>query len=307
VAREVDSIHRELGLPPRYAPRPYATAMATDSGEQMGFGGYDPGFQGSTQAFNELVDSVDFPQFVADLLKAVFNANLKVMKEQTDSYIKLMKECTKSTADFIKKISDDDTFAKLAESKSDQYNVTTEQQPGGASKLVLTNPQGDKVDPEDAAVKKAILETKLNMAKEHRAALREVLLMGVTRLVVDKGSVEAGVEFMITANRRSTAMHRDENINTVSLEMEYDPPLWGLFGGPSGSMSMTNTNIQVNTSQKEATDTLSAKLTGKVNIQFKTDYFKLDNFANMYADGGVAAIKPPAQGAGVPGLPSPQR
>ena len=101
-------------------------------------------------------------------------------------------------------------------------------------------------------------------------------------------------------------MHRDENINTVSLQMEYDPPLLGLFGGPSGSMSMTNTNIQVNTSQKEATDTLSAKLTGKVNIQFKTDYFKLDNFANMYADGGVAAIKPPAQGGGVPGLPSPQ-
>jgi len=33
-----------------------------------------------------------------------------------------------------------------------------------------------------------------------------------------------------------------------------------------------------------------------VNIQFKTDYFKLDNFANMYADGGTAALKPPAPG-----------
>ncbi len=50
--------------------------MATDSGEEMGFDGYKPGFEGSTQAFNELVDSVDFPQFVADLLKAVFDANL---------------------------------------------------------------------------------------------------------------------------------------------------------------------------------------------------------------------------------------
>lgn len=292
VRREADNLLQSQGLAPEYS-----LAKATDSGKEMGFKGYDPGFQGSTQAFNELVDSVDFPQFVADLLKAVFNANLKVMKEQTDSYIKLMKECTKSTADFIKKINDDDTFAKLAESKSDQYNVTTEQNPDGTMKLSLTNPAGDKLDPEDAEVKKAILETKLNMAKEHRAALREVLLMGVTRLVVDKGTVEAGVEFMITANRKSTAMHQDQNFNTVNLAMEYDPPLFGLFGGPSGSMSMTNTNIQVNTSQKEATDTLSAKLTGKVNIQFKTDYFKLDNFANMYADGGVAAIKPP----GAPG------
>jgi len=111
VRREADNLLQQQGRPPEFS-----LAKATDSGKEMGFKGYDPGFQGSTQAFNELVDSVDFPQFVADLLKAVFNANLKVMKEQTDSYIKLMKECTKSTADFIKKINDDDTFAKLAES-----------------------------------------------------------------------------------------------------------------------------------------------------------------------------------------------
>lgn len=296
VKKEADNLRRRQGLPPEYA-----VPTATDSGKEMGYEGYDPGFQGSTAAFNELVDSVDFPQFVADLLKAVFNANLKVMKEQTDSYIKLMKECTKSTADFIKKISDDDTYAKLAETQGDQYNVTTEASPDGTQKLVLTDPKGDKVDTDDSAVKQAILTAKTNMAKEHRAALREVLLMGVTRLVVDKGVVEAGVEFMITANRKSTAMHQDQNINTTTLQMDYDPPLFGLFGGPSGSMSMTNTNIQINTSQKEATDTLSAKLTGKVNIQFKTDYFKLDNFANMYADGGVAALKP-APGAGAPAL-----
>ena len=28
-------------------------------------------------------------------------------------------------------------------------------------------------------------------------------------------------------------------------------------------------------------------LHGKVSIQFKTDYFKLDNFASMYADAGI--------------------
>src|SRR5260370_10192458 len=62
-----------------------ARSMATDSGSDMGYQGYDPSFGKETKAFKELVDSVDFPQFVADLLKAVFNANLKVMKEQTDS------------------------------------------------------------------------------------------------------------------------------------------------------------------------------------------------------------------------------
>lgn len=296
VDQEVDRLRGSRGL-----SRP----MATDSGKEMGFKGYDPGFQGSTQAFNELVDSVDFPTFVGDLLKSVFNANLKVMKEQTDSYIKLMKECTKSTADFIKTIKDDDTFAKLAESKSDQYNVTTEQSPDGAMKLALTDPKGDKVDTEDSEVKRAILEAKINMAKEHRAALREVLLMGVTRLVVDKGTVEAGVEFIITANRKSSATHQDQNINVATTQVDVDPPLFGLFGGATASTNITNTNIQVNTSQKDASDTLSAKLTGKVNIQFRTDYFKLDNFANMYADGGTKALQPAGAAAGGPALPRP--
>jgi hypothetical protein len=278
-----------------------STAQATDSGKDMGYKGYDPGFGGDTAAFKDLVDSVDFPKFVADLLKAVFDANLKVMKQQTDTYIKLMKEATKSSAEFIKKVKDDESFARLAESRGDKYSVVTERAPDGSTKLALTDPKGDKVDHDDAEVKQHILEAKINMAKEHRAALREVLLMGVTRLIVKKGEVEAGVEFTIKANRESRAHHDDQNINTATLDMSYDSPLGGLFGGPSGSLNVTNTNIQVNTSDKKATDDLSAKLMGKVKIEFATDYFKLDNFASMYADGGVAALKPPGGAPAVPG------
>lgn len=300
VEDEMAKQREKLGLPK------LAKAMATDSGKEMGYKGYDPGFQGDTKAFKELVDSVDFPKFVADLLKAVFDANLKVMKQQTDAYIKLMKEATKSTADFIKKVKDEESFARLAESRSDKYNVITEKTPDGGNKLALTTPEGEKHDLEDAEVKRHILEAKINMAKEHRAALREVLLMGVTRLVVNKGTVEAGVEFSIKAQRESKAHHDDQNINVTNVQMEYESPLGGLFGGPSGSFEMTNTNIQVNTSDKKATDDLSATLKGKVNIEFKTDYFKLDNFANMYADGGVAALKP-AGAPGAPGAPVPGR
>ena len=301
VEEEMAKQREKLGLPK------LAKAMATDSGKEMGYKGYDPGFTGDTRAFKELVDSVDFPKFVADLLKAVFDANLKVMKQQTDAYIKLMKEATKSTADFIKKVKDDETFARLAESRGDKYNVVTEKAPDGSNKLALTTPEGDKHDLEDAEVKRHILEAKINMAKEHRAALREVLLMGVTRLVVNKGTIEAGVEFSVKATRESKAHHEDQNINVATVHADYDPPLFGLFGGPSGSIDVTNTNIQVNTSDKKATDDLSATLKGKVNIEFKTDYFKLDNFANMYADGGVAALKPAPGAPGAPGQAAPVR
>jgi hypothetical protein len=274
-------------------------SMATDSGKDMGYKGYDPSFGNETKDFKDLVDSVDFPKFVADLLKSVFDANISVMKQQTDAYIKLMKECTKSAADFIKQVKDDESFARLAESKSDKYNVTTEKQADGSQKLALTNPSGDKVDPEDSEVKKDILEEKLNMAKEHRAALREVLLMGVQRMFVRKGVIEAGVDFSIHATRDSKAHHDDQNINTTTWSNEYGSGVLGdVFGGPSGSVETTNTNIQVNTSDKHATDDLTATLHGKVNIEFATDLFNLNNFATMYADGGTAALKAgPAGGA----------
>ena len=299
VKEEMDRQQQKLGL---------VKSMATDSGADMGYKGYDPGFQGDTRAFNDLVKSVDFPHFVADLLKAVFDANLKVMKTQTDSYIKLMKEATKSTADFIKKVKDDDTFGKLVEKHPDKYNMDKESvtNPDGSKsdKMILTTVDNEKADTEEAEVRKHILDAKIEMAKEHRAALREVLLMGVTRLVVEKGEIDAAVEFTIHATRNSIAHHDDQNVNTTTIDAEYGGGIMGaIFGGPSGSMNMTNTNIQVNTSDKAATDDLTAKLTGHVNIKFKTDYFKLDNFANMYADGGTAAL---ACCTGAPGqLPAP--
>jgi hypothetical protein len=277
-----------------------SNAMAQKGpGANMGFKDYDPGFDASVDAFEDLVDSVDFPQFVADLLKAVFDSNLKVMKEQTDSYIKLMKEATKSTADFVKKVGDADAFARLAETKGDMYNMKM----GANGELELTDPNGDRMDPEEAQVQMHLMDAKIAMAKEHRAALREVLLMGVTRLVVEKGEIEASVLFEITAKRKSDKNNKNTNINNNTVSGSISPPLFGLFGGPSGSFSNTNTNINVSSSNKTADDTMNAKLAGKVNIKFKTDYFKMDNFANMYADGGVAALKPATAGA-VPSAPA---
>lgn len=269
-----------------------------------GFKDYNPGFEDSVDAFEDLVDSVDFPSFVADLLKAVFDANISVQKRQTDDFIRLMREATKSTADFLKKVDDQDAFAYLVEKPNSQYNLSMEEDPEGGSKLSLTTPEGEPVDMDDNEVKAAIVDAKIAMAKEHRAALREVILMGVTRLIVDKGEVEAAVEFKIKATRDSRKSHKDQNVNVFNASASYGGGLMGsIFGGPKGSMSISNTNIQVNTSSQTAQDEMFAKLMGNVKIQFSSDYFKLDNFANMYAAGGTEAFAPQPQG-GVPGLPA---
>jgi hypothetical protein len=279
-----------------------AKAFADGPGSEMGFGGYDPGFQNSVDNFEDLVDSVDFPKFVSDLLKAVFDANMDVMKKQTDAFIKLMKEATKSVADFIKNVKPEAAFIKLASENREQYNITTEKMtnPDGSTsdKMVLANPEGEPVDMEDNEVKAKIMDATIMLAKEERAALREVLLMGVTRLIVEKGEIEAAVEFSITAKRHSVKDNSNTNINEFSVGGSY-----GFGFGASVNFEEKNTNINVSTSNKTADDDLTAKLKGKVNIKFKTDYFKLDNFANMYSDGGTAALKPGAPAAGAAPAP----
>jgi hypothetical protein len=280
---------------------PQSGAMTTTSrGMIADFEDYDPGFDSSVDAFEDLVDSVDFPKFVADLMFAVFDANLDVMKRQTDNYIRLLREATKATADFIRQTSDEDAFANLVETKPEQFGITMKNNADGSSEMILSTPEGEPVDMEDNEVKARIVDAKIALAKEHRAALREVILMGVTRLVVEKGEIEAAVEFRITANRTSDRSRSNTNTNVNTVSGSYKQPLGGIFGGPSGSFSNVNTNINIRTSNQSAEDELFAKLMGKVNIKFKTDYFKLDNFANMYSDAGTAAFAPQSQNQNQP-------
>ena len=88
----VSDKHRELAL-----QHGLAGAMGTKgaSGE-IDDNRHNKGFTGTVDAFEDLVDSVDFPLFVKDLLKAVFDANINVMRAQTEEYIRLMKQATKS-------------------------------------------------------------------------------------------------------------------------------------------------------------------------------------------------------------------
>jgi hypothetical protein len=62
---------------------------------------------------------------------------------------------------------------------------------------------------------------------------------------------------------------------------------------------MSNTQISISSASSKASTSLEAKLAGSVEIIFKSDYFKLDNFASMYS--GVTQADRAAAGPGAPG------
>ena len=51
---------------------------------------------------DELISSVDFPQFVGDLIQGVFNANLGVTIKQMEAYVELLREAASGFPPFDK-------------------------------------------------------------------------------------------------------------------------------------------------------------------------------------------------------------
>jgi hypothetical protein len=263
--------------------------------------------QGMSQTvadFGDLVDTVDFPKFVKDLLKGVFDANINVMHAQTQDYIKLMQAATKDLSSYVKNVKDDEAIMRLAE-KGGNYNISMEEgedeKGNPTEKMTLVKPNGEQMS--DNELKARLMEMKIEMAKEQRAILREVILMGVTRLVVEKGEVEAKVLFEMSAHRETKradkAMAQTERSSGSNYGGGISLPFFG-GGGGGRNESERQTKLSVASTKSASSDDLKGKLEGRVKIQFKTDYFKLDNFASMYGpvtnqQGGQGQAAPPQQ------------
>lgn len=272
------------------------------------------------QLAGEFIDEVDFPGFVRDLLKGVFDANLDVTIKQMESYQTLLKTATQSISKFINAIDNTAAFGYLAENNSDEFSIDfsdTETEANGQPQGVLTDKDGNKLDLGDNEIKAKIMDAKIAMAKEQRALLRETILMGITRLVVEKGQVKASVLFDIKASEKIDKADKaalKEAVSTSGSISASGGLLGKIFGGPSGgsTRSTQKSKISVSSAKSVASTDLAAKITGSVDIQFKSDYFKLDNFASMYgpvtegdrqqAGGGQQPVPAPAQVAPQPAV-----
>ena len=242
-----------------------------------------------------LVDSVNFPNFVRDLLKGVFDANMEVSIKHAEKYQELLKQATKSTASFVKDVAKADSYAYLAQNSNFTMSFGDDEAGGGEPQPLLMDKDGNEVDTEDSKIKAKIADAQLAIAKERRKLLRETIMMGINRLVIDKGLVRSKVVFDIQS--KSTVTKTDKatnsntkNTNTVKNQRGYQRRWW--WGGRT-STDNTNTttdekstSISISSNKGTQSDELKAQLTGEVEIQFKSDYFKLDNFASEVEDLG---------------------
>ena len=160
---------------------------------------------------------------------------------------------------------------------------------GGELKPVLLDQNGKEVNMNDSAIQAKILDAKLAMAKERRTMLRETILMGVSRLVVEKGTIRARVNFTINAYEDTV---NDDAASVNQFDSFRAGWSAGIFGGPSASFTRSTNKISVASSNTEKGAESTTEMEGFVEIQFKSDYFKLDNFRETFdlGQGQVAQV-----------------
>ncbi|MFL0355814.1 hypothetical protein ACI5KX_04985 [Erythrobacter sp. GH1-10] len=290
------------------------------SGKQ-GFAGEDfkaGAVEQGVEQFGQLVQKVDFPAFVGGLIKNVFQAIVESSIEQMRAYGDLIANVAKTTDQFM---ADNITEASgrdyLADKYPDVMSVGFEDD-GWGSGFADEDISGEQVSPprlqaqgDDASVRLAEISKEMNvnppvtdlsdanaelrlvtaarleMAKSRQQLLSSMVMLGINRIVVTDGSINAKVVFDMRASdvarRTATAsMHdREAQKYTQSVKARYG----GWYSPYSAKASFTGQQEHVATVGSAVDETseskaeVKARLSGDVRVNFKSDFLPMEKMA----------------------------
>jgi hypothetical protein len=279
-------------LPTSLADKPPLPEGDT-AGQRFAQSGAAAARQGA-DAFTEMIQKVDFPQFVAGLIDGVFNAIVHSSIKQMEAYAELVKNVSKSADQYMKdNVSENNARDYLAERYPD--NLPDLQSDLGLKEEVTS------ID-DDAIEKELVPAARRRMALDRQQLLATMVMMGVNRLVVTNGTIEASCMFELNttdAVRRRMKQERSADWHSrrqaeAGYEGSYSRESSGFLGlGAHKKLNQSwygkstaedSANFSVSTSRSEDSDAkvqMHAKLAGKVNVQFKSDYFPMEKMVDV--------------------------
>jgi len=320
--------------PAQHTKQDFKDLTGDDSGKTAGQKFKDSGAVAADQGtddYTKLVSKVDFPSFVGGLIKGVFDAINNSTMAQLKAYSELVKNVAKSVEEFMQdNVSQNHARDYLAQKFPDQLDVDNS---SGQPKLVpkadadednipsmfkdLGLPADNSVD-EDSIEEKLVPAARRRMALDRQQLLATMVMMGVNRLVVTNGTIEASVLFELktkdevrrgykqTGNYRGSQSASNYDNRTTTTDSSSGGGFWGsIFGGDSsnthdewyrGHYDTDSAQFSVSTTRSEDSSAkvdLHAKLTGKVNVNFKSDYFPMEKMTDVLQ---MNAIKEKAMG-----------
>ena len=239
----------------------------------------------------DTLNAIAFPTFVADLIKGTFQAIVNASIQQMEAYGNLLANVAKTVDQFMAdNISDNNARDYLVQSYPGHFKM--EVGDDGAKVKVRDNAD-EKAKPDfkghfgmnedvdlsdESAEEKLVPAARRQLAKSRHQLLSTMMLMGINRIVVTSGRINAKMGFRIDTRDHGTA----QSASQFDFKNETTAEAHGGFFLGGASVETKNTLAYVSSSKKDSSDDLDvhADLTGEVDLKFKSDYFPMERFAN---------------------------
>lgn len=270
---------------------PVVTPMA----QTMRTGDFNPAAANQVASVTEsTLNAIAFPTFVADLIKGTFNAIIDASIQQMEAFGELLANVAKTVDDFMAdNITDNNARDWVTGAFPARYelNVSGEGpqlQPSEdlteeeASRMRRTLNLGEDADLSDVETV-VVPAARRHIAQNRQQMLSSMVLMGINRVIVTRGRIKAQMGFRIDTKDAATASA------SKSFDMKNETKArYGWFLSPVSASTKTSV-AYVSSSQKDSENEIdvSANLSGEVDLQFKSDVFPLDRFADAGVISGI--------------------
>ncbi|KAB8161879.1 hypothetical protein FKV24_018690 [Lysobacter maris] len=262
--------------------------------------------QGATN-FRKYIGAVDFPAFVGGLIQNVFQAIVDASIQQMRAYGELLKSVSQTVDQFASdNISLNNARDWLVDRFAGDFRIETASDgfdEGGGPRVALVNednaqevmgrvnqemqmakPITDLSDPEQEG--RLAQAARMQMARSRQQLLSSMVILGINRIVITDGAINAKVVFDF---RASDQAQRSAAASLYDRDTSYNrnTTVAGAHFGWGGAAT-ANTNVQTHMTtvsssvdeESESKQEMKAKLTGEVRVNFKSDYFPMEKLAS---------------------------
>jgi len=258
------------------------------------------------------LNAINFPEFVASLIKGTFQAIVDASIQQMEAYAELLKNVAMTVDEFM---TDNISDGAAKDYLADNYDGFLMRDMSQQAPVLAVNPNAQNASEmptffkdlgfetpadidEQAIEEKIVPAARKSMAERRQQTLATMVLMGINRIVVDEGEITAKLVFHIDASE------------TMQMRFDQSKTTLGNMSGRSGNSAFTGNGIMVNTASLNAQSDINvrADLTGQVKVKFRSETFPLERFADSAAIQLInenAKVPQPAPTAAVPTAPPP--
>lgn len=285
----------------------HAPARALQDGSRPDDDKTDSQYVGDAgRQFAEVVDTVDFPGFVAELIQGVFQAVVDASIQQMEAFAELVANVAKSVDQFMQdNVSEDQARDYLVSQYPDHLEADLEagrirpkadadpdSVPNFLQDLGLPFDLDDITDEETE--RELVSAGRKRVAMDRQQMLATMVLMGLNRIVVTDGRIRASVVF----NLNTSAMETESEIRSRSFEYgRTSDKHASRYTKSSGFLGMgkktttvnkldvktdiSTTSTRDNEEERVRETELKAKLTGNVDLRFKSETFPLEKMTEL--------------------------